>query len=796
MTLESTTNINRYVGNGSATEFAFSFKVWEPDQVAVVVGNGETEQDVTASCSIVLTDTGGTVTFSDAPADGTVIVIRRSMPYTQEDNYTNGTRFDAEEIEDRLDQDCAERQDLKLDVERALKVPLTSSESGDGFISAIFQARDDAQEALDAIGGAEEVMQARDDVVEAMQTAGDVTGATRIASSSGGTTLRSLSDRCADWVNLKDFGAVGDGSTSDSTAWNTFQTACASGGLGYIPSGSYKLSNSDTRNFESGCIGNGYRDANANFQDYDEPAYKRTIIRQSDEFTADGTSRSTIVNSLTPQVKLHTKFTLDNSVISGQGVAGYQRGIGISVTAEGNGTHPYGDDTKFCNASLIGARVINKFAGQFGMNGVYVEVHDVSHATNANIATKGASKVCGVASQSHRNARYADGGYQIGMETMTYWHSISGVSETVYQNKDDHTFTSWVCGIHCTGSSSAQPLTDAILINCGSVASQGSYGFWNGIVLGSTCWNINGVTAGPAGTVGINLASWSSAKHAETGIKFNAATRHLWFKSGAKIQSPYTRFLNSGGECIVEAMANTGTYPQFVLSNGDASGASPSPTALGKLYAQNTGLVLKSEVSGSGVYVAAVSGSTTTSYIFNSTRLAPTTHNACALGADGARWSDIYCVTGGIHDSDERLKQDIEGVSDALLDAWAGVAWKTYRFRDAVAQKGEAARSHVGVIAQDVDAAFEAAGLDASEYGFFCHDAWEDQYEETQVKEADAVLDENGRVIEPERWRTERTIAVPAGDRFAMRYEEALCLEAAYLRREIARIKAHLSMQE
>ena len=48
--------------------------------------------------------------------------------------------------------------------------------------------------------------------------------------------------------------------------------------------------------------------------------------------------------------------------------------------------------------------------------------------------------------------------------------------------------------------------------------------------------------------------------------------------------------------------------------------------------------------------------------------------------------------------------------------------FKTFKFKDAVAAKGEGARKHVGVMAQDVQAAFAAEGLDANQYGLFCSD--------------------------------------------------------------------------
>ena len=96
-----------------------------------------------------------------------------------------------------------------------------------------------------------------------------------------------------------------------------------------------------------------------------------------------------------------------------------------------------------------------------------------------------------------------------------------------------------------------------------------------------------------------------------------------------------------------------------------------------------------------------------------------------------------------------------------------------YRFSGALDRKGEGARLHTGTVAQRVEASFRARGLDASRYGLFCYDVWEDEYDE----------DEKGV-----RHRTKE-----AGDRYSLRYEEALAMEAAYMRRENARLKKRVS---
>jgi len=60
--------------------------------------------------------------------------------------------------------------------------------------------------------------------------------------STGSTTARALTDRFADVVNVKDFGAVGDGVTDDSSAFQAAVTATVDGTspIIFIPTGSYE----------------------------------------------------------------------------------------------------------------------------------------------------------------------------------------------------------------------------------------------------------------------------------------------------------------------------------------------------------------------------------------------------------------------------------------------------------------------------------------------------------------------------------------------------------------------------
>jgi hypothetical protein len=102
--------------------------------------------------------------------------------------------------------------------------------------------------------------------------------------------------------------------------------------------------------------------------------------------------------------------------------------------------------------------------------------------------------------------------------------------------------------------------------------------------------------------------------------------------------------------------------------------------------------------------------------------------NTVPMGAASYRWSVIYAGTGTINTSDLNLKQDIESITTAELAVAVSLKSliKKFRFKDAVAAKGDDARIHVGVIAQEVEQAFVDAGLDPRRYALFCEDELED----------------------------------------------------------------------
>ncbi len=113
------------------------------------------------------------------------------------------------------------------------------------------------------------------------------------------------------------------------------------------------------------------------------------------------------------------------------------------------------------------------------------------------------------------------------------------------------------------------------------------------------------------------------------------------------------------------------------------------------------------------------------------------------LGTSNAKWNTVYASTSSINTSDRTTKQQIEVISDAearVATAAKGLMRK-FKFNDSVEEKGEDARIHFGIIAQDLQDAFSAEGLDASKYAMFCSDTWWEHEGKTYNFQEDAPED-------------------------------------------------------
>jgi hypothetical protein len=145
--------------------------------------------------------------------------------------------------------------------------------------------------------------------------------------------------------------------------------------------------------------------------------------------------------------------------------------------------------------------------------------------------------------------------------------------------------------------------------------------------------------------------------------------------------------------------------------------------------------------------------------------LRPMADNTYSCGSGSNRWSVVYAATGTINTSDQNVKQQIKSLSDSEKNLFV-----TFKYNNAVAEKGNDARIHVGVIAQQVQSAFIAEGLDPAKYALFCSDTW---WETTVEEEAGGFTEKVTKISKTavEGW-TEKTM-------LGIRYEQLLAFVIA-----------------
>lgn len=108
------------------------------------------------------------------------------------------------------------------------------------------------------------------------------------------------------------------------------------------------------------------------------------------------------------------------------------------------------------------------------------------------------------------------------------------------------------------------------------------------------------------------------------------------------------------------------------------------------------------------------------------------------LGSSSTRFDDVYATNGTIQTSDRNEKQNIAELSDAerrVAVAAKGLLRK-FKWQSAVTEKGDNARTHFGIIAQDLQSAFTAEGLDAGDYAMFISTTWWEHEGEVYTQDA------------------------------------------------------------
>lgn len=237
-----------FTGNGVTTAFPFSFKVFAATDVAVTVANtqgNESALALGADYAVALNADqdaapGGTVTLAAPLSTGYLLVVSSAVPNLQPTDITNNGGFYPRVIEDALDRHVAQVQQIDEKVGRALKVAITSPLGDQALPSPVagmligWNESSDGLKNYAPIGGT---------LLGQQLAAADGSSLVGFRQAGTGAVVRTAQDKMREWVSVKDFGAVGDGSDA-TTAFALAQTYCATtGATMFVPSGQYEISN-------------------------------------------------------------------------------------------------------------------------------------------------------------------------------------------------------------------------------------------------------------------------------------------------------------------------------------------------------------------------------------------------------------------------------------------------------------------------------------------------------------------------------------------------------------------------
>ena len=213
----------QYSGDGSRTIFPFPFPVLASDDLLVFVNqNAATGFSITG----IGDPNGGEIAFLTPPAPGTTVTLLRRTEGIRESAFVDGGPFRASAINAELDRIMLLIQEDREEHGRALRGH--PAESGIDF--SLPPATERANKVLGFDSGGNPVVFG----TTALPTSGDASGA--LVTPNGATTARALGEHLAAVVNVRDFGALGDGITDDKAAFAAAITAAQSrAALVYVP---------------------------------------------------------------------------------------------------------------------------------------------------------------------------------------------------------------------------------------------------------------------------------------------------------------------------------------------------------------------------------------------------------------------------------------------------------------------------------------------------------------------------------------------------------------------------------
>lgn len=263
MAVQSDTSRISYAGNNSTTtSYAVPFVFQENSHLKAIARTAAgVESAVTLTNHTGAGDpNGGTVRTSVAVPATSTLTIFRDVPITQTTIYQEGGDFPAASHERALDKLTQIAQQTQRQLGSAIRLseatqlnPLVPPASATPHVLTTVNGNAPTWETAQTVSldipaltdattvGPSDELIVQQSGFPKRATANELLNGTATVTATGSTAGRTLQDRFADVVNVKDFGAVGDGIADDTAAINAAIAALPFfGGTVYFPRGRYR----------------------------------------------------------------------------------------------------------------------------------------------------------------------------------------------------------------------------------------------------------------------------------------------------------------------------------------------------------------------------------------------------------------------------------------------------------------------------------------------------------------------------------------------------------------------------
>jgi hypothetical protein len=229
MTIDAQTPYSSTVANGITTEFPFPFACMAAADLevtldGVVVASGFTITGVGVR-------SGGTVTFDSPPAANTVVELQLKISPERATDYQQFGDWSSDTLDDDFDRLWSAVNSMKQSIATAIKFPFTTP--GDQTLAWAADDRSNKVVGTDLSG---DLHMLDAETGTSLIDLGGNSGANLIGflQAVTGAVKVSVEDKLQEFISVKDFGALGDGVTDDTTAMDA-----VSGVAFLIPSGTY-----------------------------------------------------------------------------------------------------------------------------------------------------------------------------------------------------------------------------------------------------------------------------------------------------------------------------------------------------------------------------------------------------------------------------------------------------------------------------------------------------------------------------------------------------------------------------